>query len=186
MNNSINSRTYKMGMYFLSTFLFMGVLNSDRLFAQNSRIELNQQDLSESIVEAVQTHFPNSSGITWYAFDRSANNWTIIKTHQNAEGITPDYYIATHKGENFNTRAVYNRKGKLLKANTTINNMTLPAMISNKVTADYPEWEIIGNTIFIRNFDENKRYYVVQIQNNNRKQNLKYDVAGNKLRSRNI
>lgn len=171
----------KMG-FTVCVISFLVVAQSSLLFAQNE--ELKEDQVPEAVVKAIETDFPYWQSIKWYAFDEVTNDWAMVTRDGNAQKFMADHYVVTAKGKNVTTHAVYYKNGKLLRSRTQIKDAALPSAVLQTIGKEYPGWKVVGDLVVIKNFDENKKYFKVELENGGQKQTAYFDHLGQKTTRR--
>ena len=158
-------------------------LNVNLVAGQEKEHEINHEDIPVALREAIQKDFPSHhDNAKWYAFDQRYNEWAMISTIKGDKGVIPDYYVASVRDEDVTINAVYNKNGKLLRSETILRNMDVPRNIAKSVTNEFPGWNIMKHQIIIRDFDHNKKYFMVKIRNDGKKKTLFFDTDGNRVK----
>jgi hypothetical protein len=158
------------------------LLNVNLVAGQEKEHEINPEDIPVALRQAIQQDFPSHANVKWYTFDVKFNEWAMISTDKGDQGVVPDYYVASIKDENTTINAVYNKEGKLSRSETIVRNMEVPHNIAKSISNEYPGWNIMTHQIIIKDFDHNKKYYMVKIRKDGKKKTLFFNSDGNRVK----
>lgn len=172
--------------WIFSIGMIMGLLlfSAASLNAQGDQ-EIAKNRLPDFVKEAIETDFVTCNNkFKWYVYDKEVNRWAAIKSDRKMHGVLPDYFVATARGDNVTCEGVYDKNGRLVRSKVVFKNVELPDFVMEAVTKDYPGWEVGGDEIVIRDFDENKKYFQVLIYKDRDTKTVYYDAKGKKVKRR--
>lgn len=134
--------------------------------SHGQQTQVEKKDVPPAVVETIETTYAScGNNITWY-------------TTRNAK---VDYYVATATGENMICESVYDTKGNLIYAITTQTNVKLPRIVQEAIATKHKGWTIKGDKRVIHDFDLNRSYYEVKIENKKKHNTLYFDSSGEEI-----
>lgn len=140
--------------------------------------QLTKEDIPEPVIAAIQTDFPawDMNKTQWFGYNRETGKWAPVE-----DGMM--HYVVEARGENYETRAVYNEMGKLRHSKTVIKDVRLPKAIQDKLASqEYAGWTLTGNQEVIRNFREDRKYFKVNLQKDGKKKTVYFNRSGEKAK----
>lgn len=135
---------------------------------------LTKEDIPQAVIVAIQTDFPawDINKTQWFGYNRETGKWAPVE-----DGMM--HYVVEAKGKNYETRAVYNKKGKLRYSKTVFKNVRLPKAIQDRLASqEYAGWTLTGNQEVIKNFKEDKKYFKVYLQKDGKKKTVYFNRVG--------
>lgn len=144
--------------YMLQFFAIILVFTAANLLAQqNDRVLLPLDDEDFKCFQTIKCVTDSES--------LKEKGWAFI-FDDSVENYLQELSIAM-KGVNVELSATYNKKGELLRATYKRQNLALPAALLSHIAIDeFDGWNMTGNEMIMKNFEENKTNYTVELQNN--------------------
>lgn len=160
------------------TTLIVSIMTSVQVFSQQMSEPLYNTEEMQTGMTINEDDFTCFQDLQCLKLKNPFNNSNLNEFNYNSNSY--ESYVINGSSRDEEVYAVYDKKGRLIKATLTQRNFRLPKAIEEALRdSEFADWKVVGSELTVENFDKRKMQYKVVLQNEGIVRVTQFDRDGN-------